>query len=121
SPVIARHLIETERGYLSLDSLVTEGKVFNPADLLADKAGEQMLPEEVEYRTESLKNALDQLTEQEQIILRHRFELDGADKKTLSELGNIMQLSRERVRQIEAQTLMKLRKPKMLGFLEPYI
>lgn len=121
SPVIARHLIETERGCLSLDSLATKGETVKPADLLADKQNETMLSEEVEYRTISLKNALERLTEQERVILRHRFELDGAEKKTLSDLGKMMNLSRERVRQIEAQTLLKLRRPKMLGFLEPYV
>jgi RNA polymerase primary sigma factor len=120
SPVVARHLLETERGYLSLDSLVKDGENVRPADLIADKSQEIFLPEEVDMRTKLLHDALAQLSDQERTIIQHRFEMNGAVRKTLSELGTMLNISRERVRQIEARTLEKLKKPKMLGSLKHY-
>ncbi|MHC4942301.1 MAG: sigma-70 family RNA polymerase sigma factor [Planctomycetota bacterium] len=120
SPVVARHLLETERGYLSLDSIVKDGESVRPADLIADKAQEIFLPEEVDKRTRLLHDALARLSDQERTIIQHRFEMNGAERKTLSELGMMLSISRERVRQIEARTLEKLKKPKMLGSLKHY-
>ena len=55
-----------------------------------------------------LRTALGELDEKEERVLRLRFGLDGADPKTLKEIGEMMNLSRERIRQIEAQALEKL-------------
>ena len=52
---------------------------------------------------------LSQLNEREQQILRLRFGLDGVDPLTLAEVGQLINVSRERVRQLEAKAIMKLR------------
>jgi RNA polymerase primary sigma factor len=52
---------------------------------------------------------LSQLNEREQQILRLRFGLEGSEPLTLAEIGRIINVSRERVRQLEAKAIMKLR------------
>ena len=52
---------------------------------------------------------LSQLNEREQKILKLRFGLEGSDPLTLAEIGRLINVSRERVRQLEAKAIMKLR------------
>ncbi|MFP3896957.1 MAG: RNA polymerase sigma factor RpoD/SigA [Anaerolineales bacterium] len=58
---------------------------------------------------DSLEETLADLSERERLILRFRFELDGAERKTLRELGQELGVTRERVRQIQERALEKLR------------
>ncbi|NIV49606.1 MAG: hypothetical protein GWN46_23815, partial [Gammaproteobacteria bacterium] len=74
---------------------------------LSDKLEQDILPSaELVLLKNSLKTLLrDSLTEldaKEEKVIRLRFGLDGADPKTLKEIGEMMNLSRERIRQIEA-------------------
>ena len=52
---------------------------------------------------------LSHLSEQEQNVLRLRFGLEGNERHTLAEIGRMMEVSRERVRQVELKALRKLR------------
>jgi RNA polymerase primary sigma factor len=63
----------------------------------------------------AVEKALAGLSERERCVLRHRFGLEGADTTTLEKLGAELQISRERVRQIESQALRRLRKNAALG------
>jgi RNA polymerase primary sigma factor len=60
---------------------------------------------------EEMKIALDSLTEREKKILVLRFGIEDGCPRTLEEVGNIFKVTRERVRQIEAKALKKLRHP----------
>lgn len=60
---------------------------------------------------EALAEALDSLTEREEMVVRLRFGLEEQDNKTLEEVGRMFGVTRERVRQIEAKAIRKLRHP----------
>ena len=95
----------------SLDAPVNgeEGRSFL-GDLIADSSLDEPL-EIVEQRIhhEQLGRWLSHLSEQEQHVLRMRFGLEGNERHTLAEIGRRMEVSRERVRQVELKALRKLR------------
>ena len=95
----------------SLDEPVnaSEGKSFL-GDLIADSQKNEPLENiEISMYKEQLVKWIDQLTEQEQQVITLRFGLEDSDRKTLTEIGKLMEISRERVRQIELKSLRKLR------------
>ena len=95
----------------SLDAPVNgeEGRSFL-GDLIADASLEEPL-DLVEQRIhhEQLGRWLSHLSEQEQHVLKMRFGLEGQERHTLAEIGRLMEVSRERVRQVELKALRKLR------------
>ncbi len=95
----------------SLDAPVNgeEGRSFL-GDLIADASMEEPL-DKVEQRIhhEQLGRWLSHLSEQEQHVLRLRFGLEGNERHTLAEIGRLLEVSRERVRQVELKALRKLR------------
>ena len=95
----------------SLDEPVNanEGKSFL-GDLIADTQKNEPLEEiETNMYKEQLGKWLSHLSEQEKQVITLRFGLDDANKMTLTEIGKLMEISRERVRQIELKSLRKLR------------
>jgi RNA polymerase sigma factor (sigma-70 family) len=101
---------ERSQPVLSLEMLVAEESRLMDfiADHTADNPAEMAIQEElVDY----LQSAVQELTPREQHILRARFGLDDGHIRTLEEIGRELQLTRERVRQIEAHALDRLRDP----------
>jgi len=91
-------------------------------DLVAD--GAAPAPDEEIARTRmrnETRALLGILTPREQEILRKRYGLDGTPEHTLEDIGKSLSLSRERIRQIEAAALAKLRKPSRDKKLETYL
>ena len=70
---------------------------------------------------EQLTEVLDTLTEREQKVLRLRFGLDDGRARTLEEVGKEFDVTRERIRQIEAKALRKLRHPSRSQKLKDYL
>ncbi len=70
---------------------------------------------------EQLMEVLDTLTEREQKVLKLRFGLDDGRPRTLEEVGKEFQVTRERIRQIEAKALRKLRHPSRSRKLKDYL
>ena len=70
---------------------------------------------------EQLMEVLDTLTEREQKVLRLRFGLDDGRPRTLEEVGKEFNVTRERIRQIEAKALRKLRHPSRSKKLKDYL
>jgi len=74
-----------------------------------------------QFLREDLNEALELLDENEKKVLRFRFGLDDETPRTLKEIGDIMNLSRERIRQIEAKALDKLRRTRRARMLSSYL
>ncbi|MEB3207386.1 MAG: RNA polymerase sigma factor, RpoD/SigA family, partial [Synechococcus sp.] len=95
----------------SLDAPVNgdEGRSFL-GDLIADSSGEEPLDRvERGMHQEQLGRWLSQLSDQERQVLQLRFGLEGQERHTLAEIGRQLDVSRERVRQLELKALRKLR------------
>ena len=95
----------------SLDAPINadEGRSFL-GDLIADSNSEEPLDKvERGMHQEQLGRWLDHLTDQEREVLGLRFGLDGRERHTLAEIGRQLDVSRERVRQVELKALRKLR------------
>jgi len=67
------------------------------------------------------KNIQRILTEKEKMILKLRFGFEGSDEYSLEQIGKMMQLTRERVRQIQARALTKLKDHPSTQFLRDYL
>jgi RNA polymerase primary sigma factor len=96
---------------VSIDEKVGKDKDIPISDYLVDNQG--VSPEEELLKVESddlVRTALDFLTDQEHAVITNRFGLAGGRSFTLKEIGQSMGLSRERIRQIEAQAKKKLRR-----------
>jgi len=70
---------------------------------------------------EQLESVLDTLTERERDVLKLRFGLDDGYQRTLEEVGHIFKVTRERIRQIEAKALKKLKHPSRSRKLRDYL
>ncbi|MBD2436156.1 RNA polymerase sigma factor RpoD [Nostoc sp. FACHB-110] len=70
---------------------------------------------------EDLETVLDSLSPRERDVIRMRYGLDDGRMKTLEEVGHIFNATRERIRQVEAKTLRKLRHPNRNSILKGYI
>ena len=67
---------------------------------------------------EALNDTLETLTQREQKVIRLRYGLDDGCEKTLEEVGSLFNVTRERIRQIEAKALSKLRHPSKIKMLD---
>jgi RNA polymerase primary sigma factor len=70
---------------------------------------------------EKLDEVLSSLTEREEKVLRLRFGLGDGYPRTLEEVGSVFNVTRERVRQIEAKALRKMRHPTRARDLKPFL
>ena len=123
SSEVAGHLLETGRGYISLDapsSSDDEGSA-TMASLVAVQEEEVMPTTEFQKLRGRLAEALEVLTEQERFIITRRFGLEGAEVMTLEEIGGILKVSRERIRQLQIRALKKLKRPSLVDRLAPFL
>jgi RNA polymerase sigma factor (sigma-70 family) len=96
---------------LSLDTPVADGQA-RLGDFMADRTVLSPVEAAIEQElTSYINSCLKELSPREEYILRARFGLDTGVVRTLEDIGRELKLSRERVRQIEARTLEKLRHP----------
>lgn len=89
---------DSNGGGRSLMDAIADKHKTDPADLLAD-----------EHLSEELKDCISQLNEKQREVLCRRFGLEGYDRQTLEEVGEAIGLTRERVRQIQMNSLKALR------------
>jgi RNA polymerase primary sigma factor len=103
-----RLILESSRQPMSLETPVGEERALG--DLLEDPTVASPTAELLEQDlTAQIGRALNRLSPKEQAILRLRFGIGGEEAQTLEEVGRRFALTRERIRQIEAQALRKLR------------
>ena len=105
-----REITRTNQIPVSLDTPSGEGEDSLLGELIEDQAAIEPLAAAIEAeRRAQVQSLLDALTQRERKILEFRFGLRDGEPRTLSEIGQEFGLSRERVRQIEAKALAKLR------------
>src|SRR6202047_5275099 len=108
--------------HLSLDAPLTPGEDNRLLDYLADTINPT--PDELTFEkalTETVEEALAGLKERESKILRLYFGLDGEEPMTLEQIGSLMGITRERVRQIKEKALSRLRHVSRARALESYL
>jgi RNA polymerase primary sigma factor len=108
--------------HLSLDAPMTPGEDNRLLDYLPDL--QNPTPDEETFEkalVDSIHEALSGLKEREAKILRLYFGLDGAEPKTLEEIGAVLNITRERVRQIKEKALSRLRHVSRARALESYL
>ena len=121
-PDRVRELLRISQDPLSLDSPVGEEDESNLGDFIEDESVDS--PDDAATRAmlhEAVGEVLGELSEREQEIVRLRFGLDGGRAKTLEEVGKEFGVTRERIRQIEAKTLAKLRHPQRSQRLREFL
>jgi RNA polymerase primary sigma factor len=108
--------------HLSLDAPLAPGEDNKLLDYLPDNLNPT--PDEQTFEkalTESIEEALSHLKEREAKILRLYFGLDGTEPMTLEEIGSLLGITRERVRQIKEKALSRLRHVSRARALESYL
>lgn len=124
-PEKVQFLLDVGSPVLSLDAPLgndEDSDSLTIADLAADRCADEveLIVEQVLLHDELLK-ALGGLSEREQEVMRLRYGLDDGQMRTLEEVGHVFGVTRERIRQIEAKTLAKLRHPLRSQSLRDYL
>ena len=121
TPDQIREVLATVPRSVSLETKVGSDKDTELGELLET---EDASPEETLVRESlitALKGLLLDLTQRERSVISMRYGLEDGHAYSLSEIGRILKLSRERVRQIEAKALQKLRQPKRRNQVQDYL
>jgi len=109
------------QSHLSLDAPVTPGEDNRLLDYLPDQYSPGPEDEAYEHALkETVEDALSTLKEREAKILRLYFGLDDQEPMTLEEIGSLLGITRERVRQIKEKALLRLRHASRARFLETF-
>ena len=117
-----REILKVAQEPVSLETPIGEEEDSHLGDFIPDT--EMMIPADAAAFTllkEQLLEVLKTLTDREQKVLRLRFGLDDGRARTLEEVGKEFQVTRERIRQIEAKALRKLRHPSRSKKLRDYL
>jgi len=122
TPDKVRTILKVRQVPTSLESPIGKEEDSTLADFIPDTTA--VVPMDAvayELLREQLENVLDDLTYREKRIVQLRFGLLDGRPRTLEEVGHVFGVTRERIRQIESKSLMKLRKPSVSGPLRDYI
>jgi RNA polymerase primary sigma factor len=117
-----RAVLKMAQQPISLQSPVGESEETNFGDFIEDKGAENPCDmTAIVLLKEKIKDVLETLTERERQVLEQRFGLVDGYSRTLEEVGRQFRVTRERIRQIEAKALRKMRHPTRLRQLEGFL
>ncbi len=117
-----RAVLKMAQQPISLQAPVGESEETNFGDFIEDKGAEN--PSDmtaIVLLKEKIKDVLETLTERERQVLEQRFGLVDGYSRTLEEVGRQFRVTRERIRQIEAKALRKMRHPTRIRQLEGFL
>ena len=122
TPDKVREILKIAQEPVSLETPIGEEDDSHLGDFIED----EVIENPVDYTTrvvlrEQLDEVLDTLTDREENVLRLRFGLDDGKMRTLEDVGIVFNVTRERIRQIEAKALRKLRHPSRSKQLKDFI
>lgn len=121
TPELIRELLTRVPRSISLETKVGKDKDTELGDLLET---DELSPESQIMREslqQELQELLAELTSRERDVIQMRFGLSDGQSHSLAEIGKVLELSRERVRQIESKALQKLRQPKRRGRIHDFL
>lgn len=117
-----RKILRTSQEPISLETPIGTDEESHLGDFIEDKS---VLSPEAHVLKQALRTQLDEilstLSEREEQVLRYRFGLEDDTEHTLEQVGKRFGVTRERIRQIEAKALRKLRHPHRAKYLKPFI
>ncbi|ADU29879.1 RNA polymerase sigma factor RpoD [Evansella cellulosilytica] len=122
TPDKVREILKIAQEPVSLETPIGEEDDSHLGDFIEDQ--EALAPSDAaayELLKEQLEDVLDTLTDREENVLRLRFGLDDGRTRTLEEVGKVFGVTRERIRQIEAKALRKLRHPSRSKRLKDFL
>jgi len=117
-----REILRINQDTISLEQPIGDEEDFSLSDIIEDR--EAVVPGDAATRLMldgALRDALGHLTPREQDVVRLRFGLEDGKIRTLEEVGKAFGVTRERIRQIEAKTLAKLRRPESAQLLRDFL
>ena len=117
-----RNILKIAQEPVSLETPIGEEDDSHLGDFIEDQ--DATIPADhaaYEMMKKQLENVLDTLTDREENVLRLRFGLDDGRTRTLEEVGKVFGVTRERIRQIEAKALRKLRHPSRSKQLKDFL
>ncbi|OYS45580.1 RNA polymerase sigma factor RpoD [Limosilactobacillus reuteri] len=117
-----RNILKIAQEPVSLETPIGEEDDSHLGDFIEDQDATSPADHAAyEMMKNQLENVLDTLTDREENVLRLRFGLDDGRTRTLEEVGKVFGVTRERIRQIEAKALRKLRHPSRSKQLKDFL
>lgn len=122
TPEKVREILKIAQEPVSLETPIGEEDDSHLGDFIEDHEAQSPSDHAAyELLKEQLEDVLDTLTDREENVLRLRFGLDDGRTRTLEEVGKVFGVTRERIRQIEAKALRKLRHPSRSKRLKDFL
>lgn len=122
TPEKVREILKIAQEPVSLETPIGEEDDSHLGDFIEDHDAQSPADHAAyELLKEQLEDVLDTLTDREENVLRLRFGLDDGRTRTLEEVGKVFGVTRERIRQIEAKALRKLRHPSRSKRLKDFL